>query len=153
MERFKSLAHVVCAARGLAVDGDEIVPIGPERLDPAFETPSEQRRVDAIDQSLKPPHAWDAELELREPSQKIEVLLALVLEVVARGDGGASRKQEDLSKAIPHPLRLPVRIDLREMLEEGSHARGISSPSIASIVVHPRKSRLARQDEILHFGG
>ena len=37
MERFKSLALIVCAARRLAVDGNEIVPVGPELLDPAFE--------------------------------------------------------------------------------------------------------------------
>jgi hypothetical protein len=63
-------------------------------LHPAFETLSEQNRVDAIDQALEPAHAGDAEMKLREPSQKIEILLAPchdVLEVVTRGDGSASQ--------------------------------------------------------------
>ena len=41
---------------------------------------------DAIDQAPEPAHAGDAEMKLREPSQKIEMLLAPchdVLEVVA----------------------------------------------------------------------
>ena len=86
VQRFKSLALIVCAARGLAVNGNEIMPVGPELLDPAFETLSEQNRVDAIDQALKPAHAGNAEMKLREPSQKIEMLLSPchdVLEVVA----------------------------------------------------------------------
>jgi hypothetical protein len=72
MQRFKSLALIVCAARGLAVDGNEIVPVGPDLLDPTFETPSEQNRVDAIDQALEPAHAGDAEMTLRaQPSVRI----------------------------------------------------------------------------------
>jgi hypothetical protein len=91
MEGFKALALIVGAARGLAIDGNEIVAIGPGLLDPGFETASEQDQANSIDQCLKPTHAGDAEMKLREPTQKIETMFAPcndVFELVARGDGG-----------------------------------------------------------------
>ena len=54
MEGLEPLALVVRAARRLAVDGDQIVPVGPERLDPAFEAACEQDRIDAVDQRAQP---------------------------------------------------------------------------------------------------
>jgi hypothetical protein len=45
MERLESLALVVGVARCLAVDGEQIMPAGPEFLDPALETAPEQRRI------------------------------------------------------------------------------------------------------------
>lgn len=48
VKRLQSFAFIMRAARGFAVDGDKIVPTGPERLDPVFKTPSEQKGIDAI---------------------------------------------------------------------------------------------------------
>jgi hypothetical protein len=118
MEGFEPLAHVVGAARGLTVDGDQIVPVGPERRNPAFETASEQHRSDAIDQRPQPASARDAEMKRREP-QKIQMMLAPcddVVEIVTPGDGGAGQKQKDLGEGIYDPPRLPAIVDLREML-------------------------------------
>jgi hypothetical protein len=47
MERLESLALVVGTARRLAVDGDQIMPAGPELLDPALKTAPEQQRIEA----------------------------------------------------------------------------------------------------------
>jgi hypothetical protein len=52
-------ALIVGTARRLAVDGDQIVPAGPEFLDPALEAASEQHRIDAVDQCLQPVGARD----------------------------------------------------------------------------------------------
>src|SRR5215475_14404455 len=54
MERLESLALVVGAARRLAVDGDQIMPAGPESLDPALETAPEQQRIETVDQRPQP---------------------------------------------------------------------------------------------------
>ena len=42
MQRLQALAFIVGAPRGLAVDGDEVVTIGPQRCDPALETPPKE---------------------------------------------------------------------------------------------------------------
>src|SRR5215470_3024891 len=114
VERLEPLALVVRAGRRLAADGDQIVPVGPERLDPAFEAASEQDRIDAVDQRAQPAHARDTEMKRREPPQKIEMMLAPrndVLEVVTRGDGGAGQKQENLGEGIHDPPGLPAIVD------------------------------------------
>jgi hypothetical protein len=54
-------------------------------------------------------------MKLRELSQKIEMLLAPghdVLEVIARGNGGACQKQQDLGQRMRYPPRLPLIVDL-----------------------------------------
>jgi len=48
MQRLQALTFVVGAPRGLAVDGDEVVAIGPERRDPALKTAPEQEGIDTV---------------------------------------------------------------------------------------------------------
>ena len=110
MQRFEALAPVVGAARGLAVDGDQIVPGRPHRPDPIFETTREGQRIDPVHQSAQPALARDAVVERREPPQKIQMILAPggdFVEIVARGDGGAGQQQQDFShgKAIRQASR------------------------------------------------
>jgi len=79
-------ALVVGAPRCLAVDGDEVVPVRPQRRDPAVEAAAEQHRVDPVDQGAQPALAGDAVMELREAPQEIEMVLAPggdVVEIVA----------------------------------------------------------------------
>ena len=66
VKSFEPLAFVMSAARRLAINGNQIVPTGPERLDPVFETTPEQDRVNAVNQSAKPPLAWNTKMEWRE---------------------------------------------------------------------------------------
>jgi hypothetical protein len=88
---------------------------------------------------LKPAHAGDAEMKLREPSQKIEMLLAPCHDVLARGDGGASQKQEDLGQG-GYTTRQGSRssaICEKCSRRTAKRARGTSSLKIASMVVPP----------------
>jgi len=63
-------------ARRLAVDGDQIMPAGPEFLDPALKTAPEQHRIETIDQRPQPAGTRNPKMKWREPSQKIQVMLA-----------------------------------------------------------------------------
>jgi len=75
MQGFETLATVVGAPRRLAVDGDEVVAIRPERGDPAFETAAEENGVDAVDEGSQPALAGNAEVKLRKTPQKTEMVL------------------------------------------------------------------------------
>jgi len=66
----------VGAPGGLAVDGNEIVAVWPQRGDPALEAASEQERVDAVDEGAQPALAGDAVVEGREAAQNGEVVRA-----------------------------------------------------------------------------
>lgn len=86
MQGLEPFTAVVGAARRLAVDGDEVVPIGPQRRHPALEAAPEQERIDPVDQAAQPALAWDAVVERREPPQDAEMVLAPgddVVEIVA----------------------------------------------------------------------
>jgi hypothetical protein len=76
MQRLQPLAFVVGAPRCLAVDGDEIMAIRPERRNPALETTPEQDRIDAVDEVAQPALAGNAEVEFREAAQKGEMAFA-----------------------------------------------------------------------------
>ena len=123
MQGLEPLALVVGAARGLAVDGDEVVPARPQRRDPAVETAPEQDRIDPVDQVAQPAFAGNSMMERREPPQKIEMMLAPgddVVEIVAGGDGGAGQQQQDFGQRIDDPPRLAF---VRRARKNASKAR------------------------------
>ena len=70
MEGLQALGFVVRAARGLAVDRDQVVPAGPECLDPVLETAPEQDRIDPVDQSAQPPLTGNAEMKHRRKNSR-----------------------------------------------------------------------------------
>src|SRR3984893_13801354 len=76
VQGFEPLAAVVGAPRGLAVDGDEVVPVRPQRRHPTCKAASEQDRIDPIDQLAQPALARNTVMKLREPAQEIEVVPA-----------------------------------------------------------------------------
>ena len=74
----------------------------------------------------------------REFSQEIEMVIAPgddFVEIVARSDGGAGQKQQDLGQRVDDPPRLPVVVEQGEMLQQQSNARSGQRP-------RRRKSRL-----------
>jgi hypothetical protein len=81
----------VASARRFAVDGDEFVPVRPERGNPAVETAAKQGWIDPIDEMPEPALAWNAVMKLREMPQEGEMVFAPgddVVEIVAGGDRG-----------------------------------------------------------------
>jgi hypothetical protein len=76
VQSLQALAFVMRAARGLAVDRDQVMSTGPERPDPVLEAAPEQDRIDTVDQRAQPPLARDAEMKRREPPEKFEVVPA-----------------------------------------------------------------------------
>jgi hypothetical protein len=101
----------VGATRGLAVDGDQIVPGRPHRPDPVFETTREGQRIDPVHQGAQPALARDAMMERREPPQEIQMMLAPrsdLVEIVARSNGGAAQQQQDFSQRKRDPPRFAV---------------------------------------------
>jgi hypothetical protein len=126
MQGFEPFAMIVGTARGFAVDRDELVPVRPERRDPAVETAAEQDRVDPVDEGAHPALARDAMMELRKAPQKAEMVFAPgddVVEVVAGRNGGASHQQQNLLERIHHPPGLAVIPELGEMLQQQGQSR------------------------------
>lgn len=68
-------APVVAAARGLAVDGDEVGLIRPGLADPGTESGREQGRVDAVHQNGQPAPAWQAVVVGHIAAQETEMRL------------------------------------------------------------------------------
>jgi hypothetical protein len=120
--RFKSLALIVCAARGLAVDGNEIVPVGPELLDPTFEKPSEQNRVDAIDQAQASARRGCRNETPRTVAENRDAARPMPRCPRTRRWWRKSEAGGPRPGGIHHPPGLTVIVDLREMLEEDSQA-------------------------------
>jgi len=126
VQRLQSFALVACAARGFAIDGDEVVPPRPQRLDPALETAPEQHGIDAVDQSAQPALAGNPVMEGREPAQKVEMMLAPgddAVKIVAGRDGRAGQKKEHLRQRIHHPPGLALVRERGKMLQKQGHAR------------------------------
>src|SRR5216110_1923551 len=76
MQGFEPFAMIVGSARRFAVDGDELVPVRPQRRNPAVETAAEQDRVDPVDEGAHPALAGDAVMEFRKAPQKGEMMFA-----------------------------------------------------------------------------
>ena len=126
MQRLDAPGLVVGAPCRLAVDGDEIVAPGPQRLDPVFEAAPEQDGVDAIDQAAHPALAGHAVVIGREAAQEILVLLAPgdnIIEIVAGRDGGAGQQQQHLAQRIRNPPRLAPVLEPGKMLQKHSDPR------------------------------
>jgi hypothetical protein len=64
-------------------------------------------------------------MEIREPAKEVEMVLAPgddIVEVVARGDRGASQQKQDLGQRKGDPPRLAVVLQPRKMLQKQRHA-------------------------------
>src|SRR5208283_5833799 len=119
-------ALIVGSARGFAVDRDELVPVRPERGDPAVETAAEQDRVDPVDEGAHPALAGDAVMEFRKAPQKAEMVLAPgddVVEVVTGGDGGADHQKQNLLERIHYPPGLTVIPEFGKVLQKQGQSR------------------------------
>ena len=111
VQRFEALSFVVRAERGLAVDGDEDVPTRPQRVNPILEASCECLRIDPVHQRAQPALAGDPIVIRREFSQEVEMVFAPggdLVEIVARGDGGAGQQQQDLGQRVDDPPRLAL---------------------------------------------
>src|SRR5208283_3232879 len=132
VQGFQPLALVMGATRRLAVDGDEVVTLRPQRSRPTFKTPRKQRRIDTVEESANPTRAGNAEVKRTEAPQKIQMMLAPqddVVEIVAGGDGRAGHQEQNLMQGIHDPLRLPLVRKLGKTLDEKRQTRRASSSS------------------------
>jgi hypothetical protein len=112
---------IMGAARRLPIDGDERVPVRPQRGDPALEAASEQGWIDAVHQVAQPARARNAMVEIGEPPQEVEMMLAPlddVVEIVAGGDRRAGYQQQDLFDRIENPPCFPVVVEFREIRQK-----------------------------------
>jgi hypothetical protein len=121
VQGLEPLAVVMGAARRLAVDGDELVPVRPDGSHPALEAASEQGRIDAVHQVAQPARAGDTVVELGEPPQEVEMLLTPfddVVEIIAGGDRRTNHQEEDLLDRIEDAPRLAIVIEFGKMLQK-----------------------------------
>src|SRR5215472_8332850 len=121
MEGFEPLALVVGASGGLAVDGDDVVPLWPHGGDEGLEAAREQRRIDPVHQIAQPAGARHAVMEVTEAAQEIEVVLAPkddLVEVVAGGDRGAGHQEQNLLERVGDAPALALVVQLGKVLEQ-----------------------------------
>jgi len=125
VQGFEPLAAVVGAPCGLAVDGDEVVPVRPQRRHPTRKAACEQDRIDPIDELAHPTLTRNAVMEFRKGAQEIEVLpapSANVFEIVATGDRRTDDQQHHLLERIHHPPGVPVIAKFGKMVQQNGHA-------------------------------
>lgn len=147
---------------GLAVDGDEVMPIWPQLRHPTLEAASEQQRIDPVDKLAQPALTRDAVMKLRKPAQEVEVVPAPgtnIVEIVATGDRRTNNQQHHLLERIHDPPGFPVIHKPGKMLQQNGHARprdlfvqdrtrnGHHSRAPCRIRAH-QDSQSARQDKI-----
>ena len=125
VQGLQPLALVMGAARRLAVDGDEVVTLRPQRGCPAFKTPRKQGRIDAVEDGANPARAGNAEVKRAEPPQKIQMIRTPqddVVEIVAGGDGGEGHQQQHLMQGIHQtgPGKLILHRTKIENLHDGA---------------------------------
>src|SRR5258706_12391220 len=121
MPRLDAFGAVVGAPCGLAIDGDDVVPVRPPRRPPTRKAASEHNRIAPIDEFAQPALTRNAVMELREGAQEIETLPAPganIFEIVATGDRRTDDQQHDLLERIHPPPRLPVIAKLGKMLQQ-----------------------------------
>jgi hypothetical protein len=146
VQGFQPLAMIVGAARGLAVDGDELMPPRPERGDPALKAAREQGRINAVYQVPQPARAGNAVVEIGELPQKVEMMLAPfddVLEIVAGGDRRTGHQQQNLLDRIDNPPRFPVVVELRKLLQKQrqTSSRALVLDDRVHLMLQPNQER------------
>ena len=116
----------MAAARGLAVDGHQVLPIRPALGDPGHEAGRKQLRVHAVHQRAQPVGAGNAPVEIQVATQEIQPGLAPiddVLIIVARADARADHQEQNLLQRIHHPPRRPIVLDHRKVVQQQPQAR------------------------------
>src|ERR1700741_1966381 len=66
MQSLEPFALVMGAARGLAINGDDLVPAWPERRDPAVKAAAKEDWIDSINEGAQPPFAGNSMMEFRK---------------------------------------------------------------------------------------
>ena len=125
MERALADAAVMAAARGLAVDGDQVGPIRPDLADPGAEAGREQARIDPVHQQREPACPRHPVMVGQEAAQELQALLPPGgdrLVVVAVGDRAADHQQQNLRQRVGDPPRLAGVLDDGQMVQKGAKA-------------------------------
>jgi hypothetical protein len=117
---------IMAAARGLAIDGDELGAIRPGLAYPTGEGGREQRRVNPVHQNGQPTPVWHAvsvaqllaeERQMRGPPIGDGVV------IVAVGNRGADHQQQGLAQRVENAANIERVLDAGEMLEQRGQAR------------------------------
>jgi len=122
VQRLASLGPGMSAARGFAVDCDNVGVAVTQTADPGDEALGEQLRIQRIDQVVERIVAGDAVLVRQEAAEEIHVGCAPVRdldEVLSSDDGGAQDQQQDLRQWVDHLCTLSWVLQSREMVEQG----------------------------------
>ena len=98
MKSLQSIGLVVGSARGFAVNGDQIMPARPQRLDPIFKTAAEENRINPVDQGAKPTFARNLKVKLGKFPKRVKVVFTPggnLVEVITSRDRRSAQKQQN----------------------------------------------------------
>ena len=144
LETFTAIMGATCR---FAVDGDEIMPIWPQRCHPTCKAAPEQGRTDPIDEATQPALARNTMMEVGEMPQKVEVFLAPgdnIVEVIAPCDRGARHQQQDLTQGIGDTPGLAVVLEFGKMAQKQGQPRPRHLP-VKSRIQNLRHGRLVAE--------
>jgi hypothetical protein len=123
----------VAAARGFAINGDQIEPVGPGLANPGGEGRRKQRRIDAVHEQGQPASAGRAMRVGQVVAQEAEVRFAPGrdrLVMVAVGHRAADHEKQHLPQRMRDAPGLARIVDDREMIEKRLETRLLPKHSI-----------------------
>ncbi len=115
------------AARGLAVNGDDVRCAVAQRLDPGDEAGLEQRGIEGINHVVQGVVGGNAALIGQEAAQKVQALLAPQLdldEILHAAQRRAQHQEHDLRQRVDHPPLLTRIAQRRKMVEKRDRPSG-----------------------------
>ena len=141
MQGLEAFAAIMGATCRFAVDGDEIMPIRPQRDHPTCKAAPEQGRTDPIDEATQPALTRNTMMEVREMPQKVEMFLAPgdnIVKVIAPCDRSA---RYDFTQGIDDTPGLAVIIEFGKVVQKQGQPRPRHFPIKNRIQNHRRSPR------------
>jgi hypothetical protein len=147
MQGLEAFAAIMGATCRFAVDGDEIMPIRPQRDHPTCKAAPEQGRTDPIDEATQPALTRNTMMEVREMPQKVEMFLAPgdnIVKVIAPCDCSARYEQQDFTQGIDDTPGLAVIIEFGKVVQKQGQPRPRHFP-IKNRIQNHRRDRLVAE--------
>jgi hypothetical protein len=121
VQRAAATLPVVAAARGLAVDGDQLGRVGPEALRPIAKAGLKPVRIEAVHHRPQPIGARRPEVELGKAPQEGQMIASpqrdLVI-ILTIGDRRRDHQEQYLAQQVAYLGRLARIIDRGKMLQK-----------------------------------
>lgn len=121
MQGRAAFAAGMAAARGLAVDGDQLRLVGAQSVNPSHEAVLEQRGVERVEHAVERVVRGNAVGERQKTAQEIQPLLAPgpdLHKIVRTRQGGGQHQKQNLRQGIEHLGNLARVLQRRKLRQQ-----------------------------------